>query len=132
GFAPLVMKWQNIFRYAQDIWAPMAAPIVVVFVAGALWVGATERGALACLWLAIFSVPLVLAKAILADANVHFVPANLENPMVLAGAVALISMAMMICLSWNRGMRKRQQTQVRMSEPALATAGLGVESAGDK
>ena len=28
--APLVMRWESIFRYAQDIWAPMAAPIVVV------------------------------------------------------------------------------------------------------
>jgi SSS family solute:Na+ symporter len=99
GFAPIVMKWQNIFRYAQDIWAPMAAPIVVVFLAGALWERATERGALACLWLAILSVPFVLAKAILADANMHFLPANLENSMVLAGAVALISVVVMISLS---------------------------------
>src|ERR1043166_5293122 len=45
--APIVMRWQNIFRYAQDIWAPMAAPVVVVFLAGALWRRANERGALA-------------------------------------------------------------------------------------
>ena len=24
--APVVMHWDSIFRYAQDIWAPMAAP----------------------------------------------------------------------------------------------------------
>src|SRR2546422_6475882 len=36
-FRSVVMKWPNIFRYAQDIWAPMAAPVVVVFLAGALW-----------------------------------------------------------------------------------------------
>lgn len=107
GFAPIVMKWQNIFRYAQDIWAPMAAPIVVVFLAGALWAGATERGALACLWLAVLSVPFVLAKAILADANLHFLPTNLENPMVLAGAVALISVTVMISLSGNGGLGRR-------------------------
>ena len=35
--APLVMRWESIFRYAQDIWAPMAAPVVVVFLCGALW-----------------------------------------------------------------------------------------------
>jgi SSS family solute:Na+ symporter len=97
-FAPLVMKWENIFRYAQDIWAPMAAPIVVVFLAGALWPGATDRGALACLWLAVFSVPVVLAKAILADAGVHFLPPNLENPMVLGGAVALVALVLMVGL----------------------------------
>jgi SSS family solute:Na+ symporter len=99
GFAPIVMKWQNIFRYAQDLWAPMAAPVVVVFLAGALLERATERGALACLWLAVLSVPFVLAKAILADANVHFLPVKLENPMVLAGAVALVSVVLMASLS---------------------------------
>src|SRR4029078_1186369 len=52
-FAPIVMRWENIFRYAQDLWAPMAAPVVVVFLAGALWPKATERGAVACLWLSI-------------------------------------------------------------------------------
>jgi SSS family solute:Na+ symporter len=97
--APIVMKWQNIFRYAQDIWAPMAAPVVVVFVAGALWPRAHARGAVACLWLAIFSVPFILLRAILADAGVHFLPKNLENPMVFAGAFALISIILMAGLS---------------------------------
>jgi solute:Na+ symporter, SSS family len=101
-FAPVVMKWQNIFRYAQDIWAPMAAPVVVVFLAGALWKNATERGALACLWLAVLSVPFVLAKAILADAGIHFLPANLENPMVFAGVYGLSSLALMVGLSSRR------------------------------
>src|SRR2546422_5903979 len=76
-FAPIVMRWQNIFRYAQDIWAPMAAPIVVVFLAGALWRGANERGALVCLWLSVLSVPFILLKAILADREIHFLPPNL-------------------------------------------------------
>src|SRR5438552_1034281 len=49
-FAPVVMKWQNIFRYAQDLWAPMAAPVVVIFLAAALWPRAATPGALACLW----------------------------------------------------------------------------------
>ena len=102
GFAPIVMRWENIFRYAQDMWAPMAAPVVVVFLAAALWPQATERAALACLWLSILSVPFVLAKAILADASVHFLPPNLENPMVLAGAVALIAVVLMISLSGPR------------------------------
>jgi SSS family solute:Na+ symporter len=98
-FAPLVMKWENIFRYAQDLWAPMAAPVVVVFLAGALWTGARPRGALACLWLAILTVPLILLKAVLADAGLHFLPRQLENPMVFAGAAGLIGLAMMIALS---------------------------------
>jgi SSS family solute:Na+ symporter len=95
-FAPVVMRWQSIFRYAQDIWAPMAAPVVVVFLAGALWPRANERGALACLWLAVLSVPLVLGKAILADAGWHVLPANLENPMVLAGAISLTSLVLIL------------------------------------
>ncbi len=96
--APLVMRWESIFRYAQDIWAPMAAPVVVVFLCGALWQNASERGALACLWLAVLTVPLTLTRAILADAGIHFLPPNLENPMVLAGAVSLICWAMMASL----------------------------------
>lgn len=102
GFAPIVMKWESIFRYAQDLWAPLAAPVVVVFLAGALWERATERGALACLWLSIVSVPLVLTKAILVDLGWHFLPANLENSMVLAGAVALIAVVLMVGLSGDR------------------------------
>lgn len=98
-FAPVVMNWQNIFRYAQDIWAPMAAPVVVVFLAAALWDKATERGAVACLWMAILSVPFILIKGILVDANVHFLPPNLENPMVFAGAFALIAVLVMFAFS---------------------------------
>ena len=36
-FAPVVMKWESLFRYAQDIWAMMAAPVVVVFLCAALY-----------------------------------------------------------------------------------------------
>jgi SSS family solute:Na+ symporter len=101
-FAPIVMKWENIFRYAQDVLAPMAAPVVVVFLAGALWKPARERAALFCLWLALLSVPFVLTKAVLADHGVHFLPENLENPMVLAGTCAVISLVFMIGLSSAR------------------------------
>jgi SSS family solute:Na+ symporter len=101
-FAPIVMKWENIFRYAQDVLAPMAAPVVVVFLAGALWKPAKERGALFCLWLSLLTVPFILIKAILADHGVHFLPANLENPMVFAGTCAVISLVFMIALSSSR------------------------------
>src|SRR5437870_2311349 len=37
GVVAAVMKWENIFRYSQDLWAPMAAPVVVIFLAAALW-----------------------------------------------------------------------------------------------
>jgi SSS family solute:Na+ symporter len=101
-FAPVVMKWESMFRYAQDIWAPMAAPTVVIFLASALWKDAGERGAVACLWLAILTVPFTLAKGILADAGIEFLPENLANSMVFAGAVSLASVAMMIILSRRR------------------------------
>jgi len=101
AFAPIVMRWENIFRYAQDLLAPMAAPVVVVFLAGALWPKASERGALVCLWLSLLSVPFILTKAVLADHNVHFLPENLENPMVFAGAYGLISLVLLIALSEN-------------------------------
>jgi SSS family solute:Na+ symporter len=100
--APVVMRWENIFRYAQDILAPMASPVVVVFLAGALWSRANERGALVCLWLSLLSAPFILIKAILADRNLHFLPSNLENPMVFAGAYGLISLVLMIALSTAR------------------------------
>jgi hypothetical protein len=92
------MKWENLFRYAQDIWAPMAAPVVVVFLAGAFWRGASGRGANACLWLAILTVPFTLCKSILADADIHFLPIHLENPLVLAGAVWLAAWVLMLTL----------------------------------
>jgi SSS family solute:Na+ symporter len=104
-FAPIVMRWQNIFRYAQDIWAPMAAPVVIVFLAGALWKGANQRGALVCMWLSVFSVPFILLKGILADRGIHFLPPNLENPMVFAGAYALISLVLMVVLEGKRDSR---------------------------
>jgi len=97
--APVVMKWENIFRYAQDLLAPMAAPVVVVFLAGALWVQASEGGALICLWLSLLSVPLILIKAVLADHGIDFLPPNLENPMVFAGVFALIALVLMIAFS---------------------------------
>ncbi|PWU09840.1 MAG: hypothetical protein C5B50_26655, partial [Verrucomicrobia bacterium] len=100
--APVVMRWENIFRYAQDILAPMAAPVVVVFLAGALWKPASETGALVCLWLSLLSAPFILLKAILADHGIHFLPANLENPMVFAGAYGLISLVLMFALSRYR------------------------------
>ncbi len=98
-FAPVVMHWTSIFRYAQDIWAPMAAPVTVVFLCGALWKGAGRRGAIACLWLSLLSVPFTLTLSILADYGYHLLPAHLENSMVLAGAVSLFSWALMGCLT---------------------------------
>ncbi len=105
-FAPIVMRWENIFRYAQDIWAPMAAPIVVVFLAGALWKNANERGALVCLWLSVLSVPFTLLRAILIDRGLHFLPANLENPMVFAGAYGLCALLLVVALGGNRPARR--------------------------
>lgn len=101
-FAPVVMKWQNIFRYAQDIWAPMAAPIVVVFLACALWKPAHARGALASLWLAILTVPFTLIKGVLADRGVKLLPATLDNPLVFSGAVLLVAVVLMATLIGNR------------------------------
>jgi len=95
-FAPIVMKWESLFRYAQDIWAPMAAPVVVVFLCAAFWRRASRSGAIACLWLAILTVPLTLAKSILADFDVHVLPSHLENPLVLAGSVWLAAWVFML------------------------------------
>ena len=80
----------------------MAAPVVVVFLAGALWRGANERGALACLWLSVLSVPLILVKGILAGAGIHILPENLENPMVFAGAFGLVALVWLVALSSER------------------------------
>jgi SSS family solute:Na+ symporter len=120
--APVVMRWENIFRYAQDIWAPMAAPIVVVFLAGALWKGATERGAITCLWLSILSIPFTLLKAVLADLDIHFLPANLENPLVLAGAFCLISLGCVINLGAGRSNTLGPLLALLLSELVLGLA----------
>ncbi len=94
--APVVMHWGSIFRYAQDVWAPMAAPIVVVFFCAALWRQPSRTGALACIWLSILTVPLTITNGILADEGRFFLPPNMQNSLVLAGGVMLISWAWML------------------------------------
>ena len=101
-FAPVVMKWESLFRYAQDIWAPMAAPVVVVFLTAAMWKKPGQRGALACLWLAILTVPFSLIKAVLADSDIHFMPAALNNSLVFPGMIILVSWALMCSLRDSR------------------------------
>ncbi|MFH1741418.1 MAG: sodium/solute symporter, partial [bacterium] len=126
--APVVMKWENLFRYAQDIWAPMAAPVVVVFLAGALWKGASERGAFVCVWLAILTVPFVLAKTILADAGIHFLPENLANPMVFGGAVSLASLAIMLCFTERKCLFRSTIYAILIIGPVLTIAALSPEA----
>jgi SSS family solute:Na+ symporter len=103
-FAPVVMKWDSIFRYCQDIWAPMAAPAVVVFVAGALWRPARQRGAVACLLLAMATVPLTFLKSFLADAGIHILPLNLENSLIFGGGVFIFSVVLLVTFSLVRSM----------------------------
>ncbi len=100
--APLVMKWENLFRYAQDIWVPMASPVVIVFLSAALWPQAPKRGALACLWLSILTIPFIIGKTILADYDIRFLPENLENPLVFAGVVTMMAILFMAVCSKNR------------------------------
>ncbi|MBN2325742.1 MAG: sodium/solute symporter [Candidatus Omnitrophica bacterium] len=102
--APLVMKWENLFRYAQDIWVPMASPVVVVFLCAALWPRATQRGALACLWLSILTIPFIIGKTILADYEIRFLPENLENPLVFAGVVTMMAVIFMAVSSKHRSL----------------------------
>ena len=98
-FAPVVMKWDSIFRYCQDIWAPMAAPAAVVFVGGALWKPAKQRGAVACLLIAMLSVPITFLKSILADSGIHMLPPNLENSLIFGGAVFILSIVLLVLFS---------------------------------
>lgn len=69
SIAPIVMNWKSMFMYSQDIWAPMAAPAVVAFLGGALWMPGKERGAVACMWLAILTVPLTFALKFINEAS---------------------------------------------------------------
>jgi len=103
-FAPVVMKWDSIFRYCQDIWAPMAAPAVVVFVGGALWRPARQRGAVACLLLAMLTVPLTFLKSFLADAGIHVLPPNLENSLIFGGGVFILSIVLLAVFSLMRSL----------------------------
>lgn len=102
AFSMAVSKWDNMFRYCQDIWAPMAAPAVVVFLGGALWKRARERGAVACLWLSILTVPLTFVKQMLLDHKpdpIHILPANFENSMIFAGVIFLASVVLLAVVS---------------------------------
>jgi hypothetical protein len=102
----------------------MAAPVVVIFLAGALWQKAAAPGALACLWLAIFSIPFTLTKSILADANIHFLPSNLENPMVFAGAYELIAVVLMVVFSRYGSPGKRLGVVAMATVPILWLAAV--------
>jgi SSS family solute:Na+ symporter len=104
--APIVMKWENLFRYAQDIWAPMAAPVVIVFLAAALWKKASGRGAVICLWISILSIPFIISKVILSDFGIEILPENLANPLVFAGAITLTSIALMFSFSNDRSIKE--------------------------
>ncbi len=97
--APVVMNWQNMYRYCQDIWAPMAAPAVVTFIGGALWKQAKERGALACLWLSIATVPMTFLLKFLGMAYPALLPPALQNPLIWAGGVYLIAVMLLFILS---------------------------------
>ncbi|MCC7476017.1 MAG: sodium/solute symporter [Pirellulales bacterium] len=99
---PLIDHWDSMFRYAQDLWAPMAAPTVVVFLAGALWPAAAERGSVACLVVAILTVPFTLFKSILAEHDIFLVPATLENSMVGAAVVGLMAWVLIATLQNKR------------------------------
>lgn len=103
-FAPVVMKWDSIFRYCQDIWAPMAAPAAVVFVGGALWKPAKERGAVACLVVAMLTVPITFLKSFLADAGVHIFPPNLDNSLIFGGGIFIFSVVLLVSFSLMRSM----------------------------
>jgi len=119
---PIIIRWESMFRYAQDIWAPMAAPTVAVFLTGALWRGARERGAVVCLWLAIFTVPFTLVKSILETYGVYFLPANLQNSMVAAAPVGLIAFVAMLVFTGKRSWLVESTWATILSAIILAVA----------
>lgn len=102
----------------------MAAPTVVVFLAAALWKNASARGAKACLWLAILTVPFSLAKAILADNQIEILPENLRNPFLLAGVISLISWIMMAA------MLERRSPMYRLMRWAAVPLGVTIIAVG--
>ncbi len=57
-WAPVVGTFPTIFDYFQQCWAIMAAPFAVIFVLGALWKRATNRGALATMLIGVILIPL--------------------------------------------------------------------------
>ena len=134
-FAPVVMRWDSIFRYCQDIWAPMAAPAVVVFMGGALWKPAKQRGAVACLWLSMLTIPLTFLKSFLADSGIHILPGNLDNSLVFAGGIFLVSVVLLAALSLARSMARGLSWSVALGlailclveyQPAIAAVSIVV------
>jgi solute:Na+ symporter, SSS family len=122
--APVVMNWQNMYRYCQDIWAPMAAPAVVAFTGGALWKQATERGALACLWLSIATVPMTFLLKFLGMAYPDLLPLALQNPMIWAGGIYLMAIMMLIIFSQEWGMNHQFCWCIALAIPIIAVTSL--------
>lgn len=122
--APAVMRWENLFRYCQDIWAPMAAPVVTVFLGAALWKQAQARGAMACLWLAILTIPFTFSKAILGNRGIQFLPANFQNPLVFAGTVSLVSLILFVVCSLEKRSNLKAALYIVLLSAPLVILGI--------
>jgi SSS family solute:Na+ symporter len=90
--APVVGTFPTIFDYFQQSWAVLAAPVVIVFTAGALWKRATNAAAVSTLILGILTIPAAfwIQRKVLPPGF------NFYN---LVGIIFLVQLAWMIIVS---------------------------------
>ena len=89
-WAPIVLKFGHIFSYFQECWAFIAIPVAVVFVAGVLWKGVSDKAAL---WTLYLSFPMLVLPYLL---RIFKVSMNVFN---VAGIVFIFTVIFIIITS---------------------------------
>jgi len=117
-WAPMVLKFGQIFSYFQECWAFMAVPVAVVFMAGVLW---KKVNSTAAFWTLCLSFPMLILPYLLRIFNVEM---NVFN---VAGIVFIIIVLFIILftLLWKKEEPERTDFiwNLKMSSlPSEATA----------
>ena len=122
-WAPVVLKFGNIFSYFQECWFFIAAPCAVVFMAGVLWKRANNAGAF---WTLCLCIPMFFFPYLLRTLKVGI------NPFNMAGLVLIFSIIYMVVITllssspkeekikdflWNWSMRKLPEEEVVKGYP---------------
>ena len=92
-WAPMVLKFGQIFSYFQECWAFIAVPVAVVFMAGVLW---KRAGSSAAFWTLCLSFPMLILPYILRIIKVKM---NVFN---VAGIVLIITVLFIVILTLIR------------------------------
>ncbi len=102
-WAPMVLKFGQIFSYFQECWAFMAVPVAVVFVTGVLW---KKVSGSAAFWTLCLSFPMLILPYLL---RIFKVQMNVFN---VAGIVLIITVLFIVLFTLIRKQKKTESTDL--------------------